>query len=264
MAKTRDVPTEMRDFNKVFERFSYRWDVGTIFNDYLDYCIEVFNIKKTGEVVERLKSHYKDDYKTFIDLFREHVLVMDKMITNDTEWYDLLGTYYEVIASRSKASAMGQFFTPASVCNFMADINGACKEATGQGLRISDPACGSGRTLLAWHAKAPGNYLFGDDKDPMCTKMCAINFAMHGAVGQVNNMNSLWPEEWYFGYEVNASLNKYGIVGLRPITKEESFSVNHWRHALAEAEKPKVEAPPEQEIKTQVGKNGQINFFEML
>ena len=62
-------------------------------------------------------------------------------LENDNE---LLGESYMQLSSRSKASALGQFFTPMPICVLMAQI-----VEVEPGKTICDPACGSGRTLLA-------------------------------------------------------------------------------------------------------------------
>lgn len=239
MAKSTDVSVLIRAFNKVFDQFTYRFDAATAFHDYLDYCIYVFNTGRDPREIERLKQTYREYYDVFPELFREHILAQQAALDGGRQWYDLLGTFYEAISSRSKSQALGQFFTPETVCDMMAQMAGPTVDE-GAGKRINDPACGSGRTLLATHVLAPGNYLYGDDLDPMCAKMCAINFALHGVVGQVCCTNSLWPEEWRFGYEINSHLNTIGLISLRPIQRFESYSYKHWLTI-----KPSERAEPE-------------------
>jgi type I restriction enzyme M protein len=243
----------------LFETISYRWDYSSVFDDYLTYTIEVFNTEKTGEQIDSLKKKYGDQYEVLIQMFYEHLEVNKKMLNSGHEWYDLLGIFYEVVSSRGKASAMGQFFTPAPVCNFMAQINGA-EELKGEWKRISDPACGSGRNLLAWNAYGPGNYLYGDDLDPMCTKMCAINLVMHGAVGQVSCMDSLWPDKWYFGYNINPRLYSEGLISLCPIKKEEAFSYLSWELMKNNTKEKKQDPPPQVPVFKVV--NNQLSMFD--
>lgn len=257
MAKTRDVPVSIREFNKIFENITYRHSYDRVFSDYLDYGIECFLPVKTGELPERIKKQYDKDY-LFPQLFHAHVHSIHNQIQkNEFGWYDMLGEFYEVILSSSKASAFGQFFTPAHVCDLMARLQGPVGRPDNgiiemgskrTGLRVNDPACGSGRTLLAFHVLQPGNFMCGDDLDPMCTKMCAINFALHGVVGQVCNMNSLWPEDWRFGYNVNPRLYTEGLLSIEPITKEQSISWNHWenqkREHQAKTQTTKTESKP--------------------
>lgn len=264
MAKTTDVPHEIRAFNKVFQELEYRHHAATIFDDYLSYCIYVFNTERNPADLERLKSSYGNQYECLVRMFHEHIAAMDKMLSTDTDWYDLLGTYYEVINSRSKSSAMGQFFTPSTLCDFMAIINGA-DESKGKGVTVNDPACGSGRTLLAWHAKAPGNYLFGDDIDSMCTKMCAVNFLLHGVVGQACNMDTL-RMEYRYGYAINEKLTAFGEVSLRPITEEEA-NAQRWyltKRGKIEREETIPEETQLEQVDIKFDGKGQGNFLSLF
>lgn len=269
MAKSIDVPHELRPFNKVFDNLAYRFDTSTLFSDYLDYAVLVFLDTDEAERTkrrDRLKDYYKDHYKHFPDLFREHILAQHAMVS-DGGWYDLLGIYYEVIVSRSKSSAMGQFFTPSPVVDLMSQIIQPDVESKPVGVRVNDPACGSGRTLLSFHAKNPGNFLYGDDLDPMCSKMCAINFAMHGVVGQVCNVNSLDPSDWRFGYATNPRLYQKGLISLEPIERTQSSTWIYWelkRLEHAQNTAPKSEPKPqpivvEKPTKPNIGT--QLNFF---
>ncbi|WP_169309574.1 N-6 DNA methylase [Rhodomicrobium vannielii] len=58
---------------------------------------------------------------------------------------DHLGDIYE--AERAAEREMAQFFTPMPLCELMARIT--IDENAPEDARIADPACGSGRLLLA-------------------------------------------------------------------------------------------------------------------
>lgn len=232
MAKPTDFPVAIREFGKALSNFSHRHYDYDIFGDFIDYIIGCLLLKGSPETAERLKSKYGDDYPKFNDLYHALLVCMQKNLHEDNDWYDVLGEVYETIASRSKCSWLGQFFTPPTVCDFMAQIQ--LVELTADGKpktdnRVNDCACGSGRTLLALNKYAPGNRLYAEDLDPICTKMAAINLALHGCKGQVCNMNSLNPEDWRFGYEINPWIfSTVGIPHIVPITKEQSYSYGHW------------------------------------
>ena len=57
-------------------------------------------------------------------------------------------------------------------CDLMVLCTQTEEKKTGQ--RMGDPTCGSGRLLLAYHARNPGNYLIGEDINRTCClmKMC--------------------------------------------------------------------------------------------
>lgn len=76
----------------------------------------------------------------------------------------------------------GQFFTPESLCELMVQMKISPEES---GKRIFDPACGSGRTLLAAADIAPSNEFYGQDIDIRCVRMTAINLALRNLYGYV-------------------------------------------------------------------------------
>lgn len=231
--KTTDVPANLREFIKVFNRVAgYRWDATQVFSDFIYYCIECFTIEKDTEFIDRLKRNYGDEYEVFPLLFREMVLTTHRELEH-VEWFDVLGTIYEVVASGSKKSSMGQFFTPPSICDLMTSIQYTEKVV---GKTVNDPSCGSGRTLLSFHAAHPGNFLFGEDLDALCSRMCVVNFVLHGAIGQVQHMNSL-SMEWYAGWET-------GLFTIRRIEKSESRTIEMWEKRARKPEpKPEVILP---------------------
>jgi len=237
MAKTRDFPHSLRHFVKVLNSFKGYWYDYDIFRDFVDYTTACLLWEGDKELAKRLKDHYKDDYSKFAELFKALVNTMHDNLGEDLDWFDALGTLYEEIASNSKASFLGQFFTPSTVCDFMAQITQPLDECGEKrtGLTVNDPASGSGRTLLAFNKVAPGNYLVGQDVDVICTKMTAINLALHGCKGQSLNGDSLRPDHFIFGYEINSMINlTQGIPHIIPITKEQSVAWQVWHNKKGE------------------------------
>ncbi len=86
----------------------------------------------------------------------------------------------------------GQFFTPDHICDVMARMS---MDEGIVGKRIFDPACGSGRTLLAAADIAPKNEFYGQDVDLRCVRMTAINLALRNLYGYVIWGNSLAAEQ---------------------------------------------------------------------
>lgn len=103
------------------------------------------------------------------------------------EWCDPLGEYYECLAGNYKKSNFGQFFTPKPLCDLMAQIT-ICDD---WGKNINDPACGSGRLILAANHKTKGNYFVCEDLDAICCKMTAVNLCFHEVRAEVHCHNSL-------------------------------------------------------------------------
>jgi type I restriction enzyme M protein len=238
-----DYPPKLRSFGKLISGFTHLYDY-EVFSDLIDYTIACLLYHGDKTTADRLKARYKEYYDKFQQLYLSLMQTTHDCLEHDSDWFDVLGTTYEIIASGSKRSGLGQFFTPKTVCDFMAKIQAPEEPVTD--LRVNDPACGSGRTLLAFNSVAPGNFLYGDDLDPICTKMAAINLAIHGCKGQACNTNSLWPEDWRFGYQVNPYLySMMGIPHLFHINKEQSATYRHWEIVKQQNETPKPAPLPE-------------------
>jgi type I restriction enzyme M protein len=206
-----DAPRSIKEMVCVMRDFGqYRWDVGDIFKDFIDYGVACFSYSGDPVLAQQLKDKYGTEYPKLGEMFVAWIRTMDERITHDVAWFDALGTLYEYIASRSKKSWLGQFFTPETVCDLMTMVTTGPEKRVGE--KVDDPACGSGRLLLSFNAHHPGNRLYGEDLDPICAKMTALNMAIHGCQGQATCMDSLC-QNWKFCYEVNP----YHRMGMPPI-----------------------------------------------
>lgn len=81
----------------------------------------------------------------------------------------------------------GQFLTPEPVCRMMArmQVEPETDEARQTSRRVFDPACGSGRLLLAVAEVQPHWEFFGQDIDLRCVRITAINLALRNLYGYV-------------------------------------------------------------------------------
>jgi type I restriction-modification system DNA methylase subunit len=70
---------------------------------------------------------------------------------------------------------------------------------------ILDPACGSGRMLLAAAKINRHNTFFGADLDGTCCKMALINMLLNSLQGEISHMKSL-SKEFFRGYKVKTTL----------------------------------------------------------
>jgi type I restriction enzyme M protein len=222
-----DFPNHLKGWSSLYDRLSYRHGHHQVFSDYVDYSLLCFKaavdepgrLKKENER-QALVKRYGSDYDTLVLMFHEHVKILAAKLHEGAAWYDLLGTAYECIVGKYKSSAMGQFFTPESLCDLIARMTIASE---GQDKTISDPACGSGRLLLAAHGVNHKNQYYGDDKDPLCTKMTAVNMALHGMRGQACCVDTLCLD-WVFGYNIIPAIN-FGYIAITEMPdKFASFS----------------------------------------
>lgn len=86
----------------------------------------------------------------------------------------------------------GQFLTPAPICRMMAQMSVPIEDTGLEGRRtVNDPACGSGRMLLAVADQQPHWHFVAHDVDIRCVHMTAINLALRNLYGHVVHQNTL-------------------------------------------------------------------------
>lgn len=263
MNLAQEVPKELKQFATVMDKLAYRnVSYSDVFSDMLDYMIACFLTTGDKERAEQLQKKYEQDYGLFDELLKEYLFCLNHVLSGNRNWYDGLGILYETISSRWKSSALGQFFTPTSLVDVMTLIT-LGEDEQGFGKRVLDNCCGSGRMLISAHAHAPGNYQFGCDIDPICTKMSAINMMLHGCVGEACCMDSL-AYTWKFGYKINTHLNRVGVPTIERIENFEDsyFYVKDHECKVVEPPKPKekgIFVPAKNEPK--IVENGQMSLF---
>lgn len=176
----------------------------TVWNEFLQHCVDTLSFTneelREGKCFERIE-RYNAINPTYSEIFRE---LVGKVAVNG-HCDPIGGVYEEFFQSKFKASKTGQFFTPESVCDLMAEVVGDF-----EGGSVSDCACGSGRTLIAHAKQAYRNedtrlkaYVYhGGDTDNTSVMMCALNLAINGMVGMVERRNAL-TMEFFGGYIVN-------------------------------------------------------------
>ena len=177
-------------------------------------------IVNTQLYLDTIKPYSRDELNQFAKL-----LSLVQLSVYDQPYGDLLGQYFTEHITRG---ANGQYFTPDSVCKVMARLQGADKGVNEK--RVYDPACGSGRLLLAFAETAPNNYFFANDLSLNCAKMTSLNFMFNGLRGEVACMNTL-SMEWVKGWQINTP-----TLGIRPIEKDQS---NIWSKPPEKPQEPK-------------------------
>lgn len=201
-------------------------DISIVYEEMLDFFIETFDVNR----VIRYRFDYhallyerKSDNPEMFELLIRWIKLATEGIKNNGV-FDFFGTLYEeVVKGKFKSSAMGQYFTPMGLCQVMGEL------LYSQELKIiNDSACGSGRTLLAHFMKSDKTklyYYYAEDLDPICVKMCTLNFMIHGMVGLVVHHDGL-KQDFLGGYKVNEV--KYPFPSpyccIRKITEEEYWN----------------------------------------
>jgi type I restriction enzyme M protein len=241
MIKSTDVPKELKDFTSLFNDLTYATsDYSGCFSDFMLIAINFFgNMNWKQERDDHMKRYTSKQHQIFNKMFAEMMLVYNQQIVlQGLPWYDFFGTFYEVIISNYKQSAMGQYFTPEPICTFMAQIlisgeNKGCE-------RVSEPACGSGRMVMAANAERPGMLYYCVDNDFMCCQMTVLNMFHHGMVGEVVWKDALNLNDWKYGWQINPYLWGSGLPTIEPLQKQNSFLWNHDQQQLRSWEVKKV------------------------
>lgn len=198
-------------FEKVMQRFQYRYDTRIAFDDFLTMTLCAFSQNRaTGKSYDEdlymeTIAKYKDDpiRFEFPNLLACLTREMTGRIDSDSG-NDVLGEYYEQNISRKGA---GQFFTPWPICKFMAKSSFDATPETGERkrLRILEPACGSGRMLMAMLREAgPFHDYYAIDIDRTCVKMTAINLFLSGIFrSETLCANALLAEDFQVSYKTS-------------------------------------------------------------
>jgi len=225
-------------FKTLFEKAAYGSHYAKAFDDFLTMCICCFSFNPETKL-----SNYEDEYlrviepykanntlKYFPELLALMVIYMEEN-KDSSQGNDLLGEFFQQEITHGRN---GQFFTPFHITDFIAKVvNG--EEI--RSLNILDPACGSGRMLLAFGKQSiiPHCY-YGVDIDPLCAKMTAINLFLNGHRGEVICADALLPDRFSFGYTIS-----FFPLGIFKIVKKEDsviWQMSHTAFSDVKREKP--------------------------
>lgn len=227
-----------------------------VFEGLLDYIIGYFNPSLEPQPVEGWKFKPEDN-ESFHSMMSITLGIYAKEIVK-RRWYDPFGDLY--MAIHANGGGKGQFFTPHSVCEVMAEVTSRGWHETdgqqtpfGRRIIINDCASGSGRLPLAGYsrilekmqkewgytpakAEARRPYVICEDLDFNCVKMSAINMAMHGCFGEAVCHNTLTePDEVHLGYIVNETMWPLpsGVPSIRRERDKNRFvTIRHWQAAF--------------------------------
>lgn len=224
-------------------------------NAWLDYMIEYFDISqyRTPDGWAKMQdSKFKESPELYSATYLWMSITADNMEKGHSS--DILGTVYEeLFQSKSKASSLGQFFTPCSLSDLMAKISYNPTEGRHA---VNDCACGSGRTLISHYMEklrkedhTPAYYI-GEDIDIASVKMCALNMLIHGMHGRAIRHDTLLdPISFDYGFEINEVRYPFPtpFYSLRKITYKKTEEQRKAR--LSEVEKPTPRTTPKEPTK---------------
>jgi len=230
-----------------------------VFEGLLDYIIGFLNPSLKPEPIEGWKFKPQDT-ETFCEMFRTVCQIYEQEIPR-RGWYDPFGDLY--MAIHAGGGGKGQFFTPPSVAQVVAETNlSGWSEPKGQStpfghrITINDCAAGSGRMPLAGYSvilrkmqeewgynavqtEARRPFISCEDLDYNCVKMSAINMAFHGCFGEAVCHDTLCePDKVRLGYIVNETMWPFptGIPSIRKEMNPLKFVCTRLWAALNKAE----------------------------
>lgn len=195
-------------------KISYRFALAQVFDDFLTMAIAACTINPETKL-----SYYEDEYLNIIAKYKDSELRFEfpnafacliqemEERADSSSGNDVLGEFFEQNISNGRN---GQFFTPYPVCQFMTSILHTdrvtdTEPSQNRPLRILDPACGSGRTLLAASKiNGPRHEYYGIDIDRTCVKMTALNLFLNGVWNsEVMCANSLMSDDFVIAYHIS-------------------------------------------------------------
>jgi len=199
-----------QNFESVMEKLAVRHGPHRIFSDFLTLVVCAFSLGKEEEkYLSVIQKYNKQEANLFAEALAKLVI---EMSGDGNGLVDVLGSYFQENISFGRN---GQFFSPQPICDMMTCIVGPVNQRN----RILDPACGSGRMLLA-AAKCNRNALFyGADVDENCAKMTVINLYLNCLYGEVAWMDSL-SNKFYNAWEILPTIK--GIPRIQQISKHQS------------------------------------------
>ena len=203
---------QMQKFEFLINQLALRHGVHAVFSDFLTLLICAFSHGAKEEEYLRVINRYEkpDAYK-----FSEALgpLVIEMTGPHGDGMVDVLGKYFEENLSYGKN---GQFFTPQAICDMMARMNNPVKPSD----RILDPACGSGRMLMAMAKVNRFARFYGADVDANCAKMAVINLCLNTMYGEVVWMNSL-TNQFFGGWQIVPTVK--GVPRIIEINEKQSY-----------------------------------------
>ena len=185
------------------------------------------------QYMEIVRGYTKDEIETLVQLLSTVVLALE-----DDPRQDFLGEVFQGLGLNSHWK--GQFFTPYSICEFMAEVNleGAEEVIERKGwIGVNDPACGAGALLIAARNEMvkrgiprTGALFAAQDIDRTAALMCYIQLALLGCAGYVIIGDSLLDPPT--GHTIHPDPNPDQEVWYLPMFYEQTWHCRRMLHSL--------------------------------
>lgn len=213
----------LKSINSNLSKLAQSRGIRDVFTDLIDLGLYKLIVNDAGKFARNpfANGSYKPDEQ---ELLKDILLDLGEAMEG---YQEPLGDIFMEHLSFGKN---GQFFTPMPVASMMAMMTIPTDVADGSS--VCDPACGSGRTLLA-AAKINRNQLFyGNDVDLTCVKMTVFNMAMNSLRAEIHWMNTISLDH-YGSFAVHRCvLTKLPYITTHPA--DETLSARSYKKSIAE------------------------------
>lgn len=197
-----------RFFYKTLEAASRSQNRMQIFEDFVKFAALLRKRGRGPEDWEPFTQRYGEDCGPLVWMYAAWL-----EITKQKPREEFLGDAY--MEALGKAHN-GQFFTPMDICRLMV---GVTFEPEGPiNPHVYEPACGSGRLLLAMAELTPALTFHAVDITYLCYLMTLVNMAHRGIVGVVEHGNTISGKVWQ---RAEIELLPEGIAVWRDVTSVE-------------------------------------------
>lgn len=232
MAKEQFLYPESAELLKTLDEAARRSGVsrGQAFEDFLHMAVcSLSGGRMEEEYLKVVKKHSEGKpgrrgCDSIAELFGRAVAAMEE---TRGEMKDILGDLFQGAITYGEA---GQFFSPPPICRLMANMTivDMPDEDKQQKKTVCDPACGSGRMLLAVAETQPHWLFVGQDVDLRCVRLTAINLALRNLYGYVVWGNSLANEQrlvYRTGFDLHGVISEVQFQDCPPQVQEFSAQV---------------------------------------
>ena len=207
------MPDYRKEFIKELSQMAYRRNIVEVFGDAVGMMAAALE-KATAHDPDEVEKRYMSYASRYTKDELAHAPKMLEIVIDalDLRRESFLGPVLEEVGAANTRN--GQFLTPASVANMMARVSmGEYVHTPGKVIKINDPACGAGVTLIAQgemllhekHVPQGDIYIVGGDIDLRACDMTYIELTLLGYAARVDHMDALSnkvlsPSRYTLGY----------------------------------------------------------------
>jgi len=173
-------------------------DIGKYIDEAME-AIENENPKELKGVLPKIYTKTTLDYQILGELV--NIFSKIKFDHDIDKEKDILGRVYEYFLGQfasAEGKRGGEFYTPRSIVSLLVEVLSPYENA-----RVFDPCAGSGgmfvqsRESLTMHQKDSAKIsFFGQESNPTTLRLCKMNLAIRGIIGQIELGNSYYDDKF--------------------------------------------------------------------